>query len=539
MVISLAGIVSGATNAERLPVASPVRTADAVCGRCHQEILQKYLATPMANASGLAADNFKAGTFHHVSSGVAYELRLQNGKATLTYQKSSKNGNKVDWNLDYFLGSGHLGTTYLYSIDGYLFESPVAYYSASKKIDMKPGLDAATGLLPALPMESGCLRCHMSGVQHSDAGTLNHYRELAFLHTGITCEACHGDTQQHVLSGGKAAVINPAKLEPGRRDSICISCHLEGDISVNRPGRSAIDFKPGDAISDYLSFFVFAGKDPTQRGVSEVEQFSQSMCKRESGDRMSCASCHDPHYTPEAIDRVAFYRHKCLICHNQTAFAATHHPENPDCTSCHMPRSGAENIPHVSWTDHRIRRVPDVEPDRKGLKESAALVPVFSPRSTERDLAVANYLAVMDGNFDFAQRAYQLLESIKPSLSTDAEALNALGILTSKSGNNQAAITFFEQTLRTDPDNLTALMNLGALRAKSGNLQDAIAIWQPVFERNQDVVGLAKNLAMIECMTGDIASARETLQKTLRYNPGLEDAQRMLEKLPSCSAVRQ
>lgn len=457
----------------------------------------------------------------------------------LGYQQTDLSANGREWNLDYFLGSGHLGVTYLYSMNGYLFESPIAYYAASKSLDMKPGLDEVTSLPPALPMEASCLRCHMSAVQRNDPGTVNHYSGLAFLYTGITCEACHGDTRQHVNTGGKAAVINPSRLDAEKRDSICISCHLEGDVSVERAGRSAIDFKPGDAISDYLSYFVFEGKDMTRRGVSEVEQLSLSKCKRTSGNKMSCTSCHDPHYTPGPADRAAFYRRKCLACHSEAAFAARHHPEKPDCTSCHMPRSGAENIPHVSWTDHRIRKVPEAQPDGIDLKEGSALVPIFSPRATERDLAMAYYLAVMEGNFAFGQKAYQMLEALKPRLSGDTEALNALGILTSKAGNNEGAATLFEQVLRADPDNLTALSNLGTLEAKSGRLQDAIALLQPAFEHNQDVVGLAKNLAMIECLTGNISAARATLQKTLQYNPGLKDVQLMLGQLPSCSATHQ
>lgn len=156
--------------------------------------------------------------------------------------------------LEYFLGSGHLGVTYLYSVNKYLLESPVAYYSATNHYDMKPGLEALREMPTALPMEAGCLRCHMSGVQHSDAGSMDRYAGLPFLHGGITCESCHGDTKAHVLSGGKAAVVNPAKLDTERRDSVCISCHLEGDVSVEKNGRSAVDFKPGDSISDYLFF---------------------------------------------------------------------------------------------------------------------------------------------------------------------------------------------------------------------------------------------------------------------------------------------
>ena len=160
---------------------------------------------------------------------------------------------------------------------------------------------------------------------------------------------------------------------PELRDSVCISCHLEGDISVERAGHSALDFKAGDPISDYLAYFVYSGQGATKRGVSEVEQLSLSMCKRTSGDAMSCMSCHDPHYTPTGPqEQAAFYRKKCLACHTGATFATAHHAENPDCTSCHMPRTGAENIPHVAWTDHRILKYPEVhrlkrpKPARRG-----------------------------------------------------------------------------------------------------------------------------------------------------------------------------
>ena len=104
-------------------------------------------------------------------------------------------------------------------------------------------------------------------------------------------------------TGGKATVLNPSKLDARLRDSICISCHLEGDVSIERAGHSALDFKAGDLISDYLAYFVYSAQGATKRGVSEVEQLSMSLCKRTSGDAMSCMSCHDPHYTPGLQER--------------------------------------------------------------------------------------------------------------------------------------------------------------------------------------------------------------------------------------------
>jgi Tfp pilus assembly protein PilF len=517
-------------------VVTPVSTADASCGACHAEILHRYLSTPMANASGLAAERLKTGVFEHKPSRMIYALSLQGPQLMLTYRDANDPWIAASHQLDYFLGSGHLGLTYLYSLNDYLFESPIAYYSASQSLDLKPGLESMTQAPPALPVQAECLRCHMSAVQHSDPGTINRYRGLPFLHAGITCESCHGDTQPHLATGGKAAVVNPSKLNANLRDSICISCHLEGDISVERAGHSALDFKPGDSISDYVSYFVYGGQAATKRGVSEVEQLSLSKCKRTSGDAMSCMSCHDPHYTPEgAGEKAAFYRRKCLTCHTGNTFAVAHHPENPDCVSCHMPRTGAENISHVAWTDHRILKHPEAPDAVAKPSPGDTLVPVFSPGITERDVALAYYKSWLEGNVALQQKAFDKLQAVKPELTGDDDALVALGVLVEERGDLKQAQELFQEVLRRDPLNLIAISNLGTLRAKSGDLQAAISLWRPAFERNEDVVGLAKNLARVECAAGDATAARATLAKTLQYSPGIRDVRQLMMQLQDCS----
>jgi hypothetical protein len=220
-----------------------VREADAPCARCHDHIMQSYLHTPMANASGMAADRLHPGTFLHKPSGIEYTIAVRNGRAYLSSRNAATAEPPVEFELRYFLGSGHLGTTYLYSIGDYLFESPIAWYAPSDHYDMKPGLGELSQRPPTLPMQSGCMRCHMSSVQRPAAGTINRYPTAPFLHAGVTCEACHGDSREHVKSNGKVSVINPVRLAADKRDSICISCHLEGDISVERAGRSALDYR--------------------------------------------------------------------------------------------------------------------------------------------------------------------------------------------------------------------------------------------------------------------------------------------------------
>jgi tetratricopeptide (TPR) repeat protein len=490
----------------------------------------------MANASGLATDNLKSGNLLHKASGVEYAVLSLDGKATLSFRTPTGSSERNQLPLDYFLGSGHLGTTYLYSIKNYLFESPIAWYAASQGYDMKPGLAEMQTMPPPLPMQSNCLRCHMSSVQFSDTGTINRYQGLAFLHTGITCEACHGNAQQHVLARGKAGIVNPAKLDAKRRDSICISCHLEGDVSVERAGHSALNYHPGDSIFDYLSYYVRADAKLTARGVSEVEQLNRSTCKRASGDRMSCTTCHDPHYTPDAQHRTAFFRSKCLTCHSEPEFASKHHPENQDCTSCHMRRTGAVNIPHVAWTDHRILKLPDESTTEQASKEQNELVPVLATESSDRDRAMAFYQLLLEGDRSFEATAWSQLKAQREAIANDIEALDALGNVSVERGDFQTGEQVFRRVLELDPDDLTALSNLGILLAKQGKSKDAIPLLKSAFDRNMDLPALAMNLARVECMTGDGQAARSTLESALFYCPNLEDMRRLLTQMKSCDA---
>jgi hypothetical protein len=514
---------------------SAVREADEKCERCHSEIYRTYINTPMANASGIASEKLIPGSFTHDSTGLDYRISRVNGQAVLAIKNRLDKNEGVTRQLKYFLGSGHLGITYIYSINDFVFESPVAWYAASSGYDMKPGLAELKQAPPSLPLSSSCMRCHMSAVQASDTGTLNRYQGPPFLHSGITCEACHGEAAGHAVAGDKKRVVNPAQLTSDLRDSICISCHLEGDVTVERAGNSMLNFRPGESISTYLAFYVYGAANPTSRGVSEVEQFAHSRCKLASGDKMSCTSCHDPHFTPDVRQRISFYRSKCLSCHNQPRFATEHHPANQDCTSCHMARTGAENIPHVAWTDHRILRVPEATGALGTEVRKVDLAPVFSPGATDRDLAMANYKLMLDGNPSLEQKTWDLLHQLKDAITSDKDALNALGVMSAERGDKSEAEHAFRRVLELDPHDLTALSNLGILLAKQGDLNQAISLLQRAFDRNQDISGLAMNLARVECMAGNSSEARKPLETSLIYNPGLESLERLLVEITNCS----
>jgi hypothetical protein len=72
------------------------------------------------------------GIYVHSPSNTEYNITARDGGVELAYRSQSEPGVAGQMRLDYFLGSGHLGTTYLYSIGDYLFESPGEREEAEK-----------------------------------------------------------------------------------------------------------------------------------------------------------------------------------------------------------------------------------------------------------------------------------------------------------------------------------------------------------------------------------------------------------------------
>ena len=510
-----------ARQAPAAPTAStPARVADAVCAKCHQQIYETYIETPMANASGLAVDGTIAGGFTDEVSGVKFSVFTKDGDAWLSYDRpgTALNGEQK---LEYFLGSGSHARTYLYSRNGYWFESPAVYYSQKNGYSMRPSFHQDKEMPFNLPIDPGCIRCHVSGAVEQDPGTQNHYSDGPFLHGGIMCESCHGNTAKHVASGGKIPVVNLAALDPDRRDSVCLNCHLEGDSNIQHSGVSVADFKPGDSITDFVSYYIRAGAGATNRGVSQVEALNLSMCKRMSDGRMTCTTCHDPHYTPPAAQRAAFFRTKCLACHNEPKFATSHYSNNPDCTSCHMPQKQAPDLAHSEWTDHRILAQPQQVAPEASANEAPMLIPVpgVHQQPNSRDLALAYYNMVENGHEEFAKQAWTLLQETVKTDAHDPEVLVALGFLAQANGDRVQALRYYQSTLKYNPGNYTAAMNLAVLVARSGDLKSAAQLWQTTFARNEDITPLGMNLAAARCMLGDKAAAEQVLQRVLFYSP--------------------
>ena len=453
-------------------------TGNAVCARCHAAIARQYAQTGMAQSSGrTGAPGFKEA-FGHLNVTSNYELQL--GGASRQ--------------LEWFLGSGRIGRSYLFRKNGQLFQSPLSYYSEPKKWDISPGYENKPYMELTRAVEPACLQCHTS-------------RDRPFRDPGVTCERCHGPGDQHAAQPTKRNIVNPVKLPAEQRDSVCAQCHLTGAARVARVGGA---YTPGEKLSDSIAVFVQNASDVS--ATSHFEKLARSRCKQASGNKLWCGSCHTPH----ADSTPAHYRQQCQSCHAPGACKAN---AGDDCIACHMPkRAGAQSISHLAFTDHAIPRRAGaaVDPPASGtLKE------FWTGIANPRDTALAYAAAGLDS-------AYPLLEQAAKTNPKDLPLLLQLA----QFSQEEKAAALYTQILQLDPANNTAAVNLGIHQIRQGKPKEAMALWLRALTRNPSLIGARMNLAVAQYQSGDPAAARLSLKAVLDYDPDHPAARRMLEQIP-------
>ncbi|HEY4361143.1 MAG TPA: tetratricopeptide repeat protein [Bryobacteraceae bacterium] len=502
------------------------------CAPCHENIVRSYARTPMAQSSGKVGTADSPETFDHAEFSDdrgAFSYRVspdytfqftQNAKQPVTGRRA----------LSYFIGSGAAARTFLLEDSGFLFESPVTYYHSSASWKPSPGFESLDYPNLTRPVVPSCLQCHASNLQPA-TGTLNRYTSPPFLENGVSCERCHGPGSDHIAKG--TAMVNPAKLAPAARDSICAQCHLSGEVRVAKPGKEDKALSPGGLLSADLIVFVRAGSPSDLRVTSHVENLAQSACKRASGDKLWCATCHDPHTAPEPAQKAAYYRGKCLSCHQTQDCRASQESRQANgdsCIACHMPRGSTTDIQHVVFTDHSIRRKPSAAGSVPS--SNAELVPYAPYTATTRDLAVAYaVVALRDHNASDRGRAFPLLKQAAEQGSADALALAYLAEFYRDANDNAHAIPLYQQVWRMDRSQYAATAALGAYQMQSGNLRAAIQLWQDALQLNPAMTLVRVNLAKALLRNGNPTEAKAELEKALQLNPASPEARDLLSQI--------
>lgn len=393
------------------------------CMLCHQDIYNTFIQTGMGKSFDHATKQKSAARFekHTViydkysdfyyhpfwdgDSMKIMEFRLK-GKDTI-FQRIEK--------VDYIIGSGQHTNSHIQSVNGYLNQMPMTFYTQKQEWDLPPGFEGGFNTRFSRKIGLECMSCHNT-LPGFVEGSENKFSSVP---EGVSCERCHGPGSIHVQqrsTGSRVdtskyidySIVNPGKLPIDLQFDVCQRCHLQGN-TVLKEGKSFFDFRPGLKLSDYMTTFLPRYKNADDQFImaSHADRLKQSQCfiqsyKPETDNNalrpyknaLTCVTCHNPHVSVRVTGEDVF-NNACRNCHN----TATHNElcteqeqlrakVQDNCVSCHMPRSGSIDIPHVTVHDHYIRK-PMKKEEVDKVKEFIGLAAINEKHPDNRTMARA------------------------------------------------------------------------------------------------------------------------------------------------------
>jgi Tfp pilus assembly protein PilF len=563
----------------RLTYAGPFRNihpdvayvGDDKCAACHEEIARSYRQHPMGRsllpiASIAARRRYDAAVHNPFEAlGTLFEVVPQGERVVHRQLGRDDKGQAVyelDMSVDYVLGSGTRGHSYLSERDGYLMQTPISWYSQKQIWDKSPGFGIEER--PGRPVSGECLFCHANRTRPR-AGSVNHYETPIFDGYNIGCERCHGPGGRHIVepghkdaaTGADLTIVSPSFLEPKLRAAVCEQCHLKGAQRVLPRGRDLYDFRPGLPLEAFWSVFV-ADREPeegSRQAVGHVEQMYQSQCflrseeKPKQGQRkLGCTSCHDPHRHVEGEARVAYYRQKCLTCHDSHGCsmpAAARRQKSPEdsCISCHMPRFATSDIAHTAVTDHRILRqagrgqpassAAHAEGGSGGPRREQRFVPFYREQRTrhdpdlERDWGLAMIQLFAQGKADPAGAVGEVLDRLEAAVKNDAEdvdAREAYAVILTYLQRPEEALAAYEVVLAQAPHREKSLAQAAVVAQNQRQPAQALSYWRRAVAENPHRADYRADLSRLLVEQKSWDEARPQCAAWLRLDPASIEA---------------
>jgi predicted CXXCH cytochrome family protein len=521
------------------------------CIDCHKPQGESFSAT--AHARSLQRIRIEEeppdGEFVHAASGRKYRIDRDGDRLwhrELYLDSISEQIAAAEHPVTWRIGSGHHSRSYLIDMDGYLFESPLTWYSSSEAWGMSPGFDHPNHEGFSRAAHDGCVECHSGQIE----STGNSTHQLNMIEPSIGCENCHGPGSIHVKERTAElafdaeyddTIVNPRKISRARNEDICARCHLRGAGWAFVRGRDLSEFRPGLPLSDYRVDFVRKQSSEQMEVVGHFEQMHASRCYTQS-ESLTCTTCHNPHESPAASAKVEYYRRACIQCHDTDSSACAvpeskrrmQSPED-DCASCHMPKSETE-IPHFTFTHHRIsiEHAPP-QPQRKQDIQSVELIPFgdvsrLAPLDLQRCLGVA--LARPEKNMGplALEQALKNLQEVERHGMRDAEVLGGLAYVY-WAQDNPNCLKYAEQALEAqDCDaetRIDLLIVLGDMQLRQGAFSKAEQAFEELTQIRPRYTDW-QMLGVCRSLQNRPSEAIAAFQKAIELQPGSIDVHSLL-----------
>jgi tetratricopeptide (TPR) repeat protein len=498
---------------------------------------------------------------HDPFDALGTQFRIDKPRETMEFHQSARDEKgAIVYDLatpvDFALGSGTRGYSFLTNHDGYLFQAPVSWFSQKQIWDVSPGYipDWRAGR----PVSAECLYCHANRVLDME-GYANRYQGPIFDGFTIGCERCHGPGQRHVAAEEHPlapdvdpTIVNPKHLGPELRAAICEQCHVTGEARVIPRGRELQDFRPGLPFEAFRSILVLGSESSVGRkAIGHFEQMQQSQCyissveKPQEGKReLGCTSCHDPHRHVVAENRNAYYRERCLSCH-QARDCSEPEPlrrktsKDDSCIDCHMPRYASQDIAHNASTDHRImKKLGETAPAPPGPTRDAYSFQLLhadrfdaKDRERQRDLGIG--LSHVLGRFAsqaasppprLGRQALDLLDKAVRDDHDDLRACEAKGEVLSILNRPEEALEAYEAVLSRAPRREISLLGAATAAQAARQLDRALDFTRRAVAENPWQASHHAKLAELLAQRKMWNEAREETEAWVRLDPASVDA---------------